>query len=381
MWPRWAVPFSAAVVLASLTTLVVLLAIAPGTTKLLVGLAFVVIVAVETPIYLAAMGRVLEGHPVPGWSQLVQVGMVVAAFVVAGIDRNVGIALVAGLFGGMFAANLWAIRSAKANRPRVDAVEAEVARERADLARTEPPVRAYADREVPAVGPVLHETRAVALRRWLAWLVAGALTLAGCLLTDAPEAAVFGVAFIGGGTLVWGARRFVGAWLALRDFSRARTEPRRAYVVLLHDPTPRMIRPLLGIWSEEPVAGVGRLPRPERVYRCDDELDALESYQGSAVVHEAWVDTGSRTRSKPRWVAADSGVALPHRRAVLGRWFMSSLIGGERPDPAVRLTMPAPRPDTEVVTEVGPQHGSFLAQVTGRLAGLVAVALVFVLLT
>ena len=85
MWPRWAVPFSAAVVLASLTTLVVLLAIAPGTTKLLVGLAFVVIVAVETPIYLAAMGRVLEGHPVPGWSQLVQVGMVVAAFVVAGI--------------------------------------------------------------------------------------------------------------------------------------------------------------------------------------------------------------------------------------------------------------------------------------------------------
>ena len=29
------------------------------------------------------------------------------------------------------------------------------------------------------------------------------------------------------------------------------------------------------------------------------------------VVHEAWVDTGPRRWSKPRWVAADAGLAVP----------------------------------------------------------------------
>ena len=379
-WPRWAIPFSALVVLAALATLAVVLVIAPGTTKLWAVLAFVAVAALEGPTYLAAMGRHLEGHPVPGWSHVAQLGLLLASFVATGVNREVGVAMFAGLFGAMFAANLWSIRRARSNRARVDEVEAELAREREELAREELPVRDYADRDVPAVGTVLRETRALALRRWLAWLVAGALTLTGCVLLDAPEAAVIGVVFIGGGALLWVARRLVGAWLAVRDFTRARTEPRRAYVVLLHDPTPRMIRPLLGIWTEEPVAGTGRLPKPVRVYRCDDELDALESYQGSAVVHEAWVDTGNRAWSKPRWVAADSGVALPHRRAVLGRWFMSSLIGGERPDPAIRLTMPAPRPGTETITEVTPDVGSFPVKVAWRLAGLTAAALAFALL-
>jgi hypothetical protein len=285
------------------------------------------------------------------------------------------------LFGGMFAANLWSIRTARANRARVDEVETEVAREREAIGREEPPALEYADTEAPAVGPVLRHILAVAVRNWLAWLVAAALTLTGCLLLDAPEAAAFGVAFMGGGALLWLARRICGAWLARRDFDRARTEPRRAYVVLLHDPTPRMIRPLLGIWSEEPVAGAGRLPKPERVYRCDDDVDVLESYQGSVVVHEAWVDTGKHPGSKPRWVAADSGIALPHRRALFGRWFMSSLIGGDRPDPATRLTMPAPHPRTEAIVEVSPDLGSFPVKVAWRLAGLVATALAFVWLT
>lgn len=379
-WPAWAVPFSALVVLAAVATFAVVLVIAAGTTRLFAVLAFVAVAAVEGPICLAAMGRFLEGRQAPWWSHLAQLGLLAAAFVAAGVTREVGVAMFAGLFGAMFVANLWSIRAARSNRARVDEVEAELARDREELAREEPPVREYADRDMPVVGTVLRETRALALRRWMAWLVAGALTLTGCVLLDAPEAAFVGVVFIGGGALLWVARRLVGTWLALRDFSHARTEPRRAYVVLLHDPTPRMVRPLLGVWTQEPVAGVGRLPKPERVFRCDDELDALESYQGSVVVHEAWVDTGSRTWSKPRWVAADSGVALPHRRALLGRWFMSSLIGGERPEPALRLTMPAPRPDAETITDLSPRLGSFPVKVAWRLAGLTAAALAFALL-
>ena len=285
----------------------------------------------------------------------------------------------AGLFGGMFGANLWSIRVARSNRARVDEVEAELAREREELAPDEhaqepAPAREYGADDVPAVGPVLRHILAVARRNWLAWLVAGVIVLAACLLLDAPAAAIVGVVLMGGAALLWVARRLLGAWLAKRDFDRARTEPRRAYVVLLHDPTPKAMRPLLGVWSEEPVAGPGRLPKPERVYRCDDEVTALECYQGSVIVHEAWVDTGTREGSKPRWVAADSGIALPHRRAFLGRWFMSNLIGGDRPEPATRLTMPAPRPGAETITELSPDVGSFPVKVAWRLAGLAATA-------
>ncbi len=386
MWPRWAIPFSAVIVLAALTTFAVLVVSAPGTTKVFVALGFVAVAAVEIPVYAAAIRQVLEGHGVPGWSHLVQLALLVASFVAAGLDRAVGVAMFAGLFGGMFAANLWAIRAARANRARVDEMEAELAREREERARDEharepAPAREYGADDVPAVGPVLRHVLALTLRNWLAWLVAGVIVLAACLLLHAPEAAIFGVVLMGGTALLWVARRLLGAWLAKRDFDRAGTEPGRAYVVLLHDPTPKAMRPLLGVWSEEPVAGPDRLPKPERVYRCDDEVNALECYPGSVVVHEAWVDTGKRAGSKPRWVAADSGIALPHRRAFLGRWFMSNLIGGDRPEPAMRLTMPAPRPGAETITELTPDVGSFPVKVAWRLAGLAATAVVFALLT
>ena len=386
MWPRWAIPFSAVVVVAAIATFVVLVVTAPGTTKGLVVLAFVVVAAVETALYLVAIRRLLEGHPLPRWNNLAQLALAVAAFVVVGVDAQVGIAAFAGLFGAMFCANLWSIRAARGNRARVDEAEAELAREREDLARDErsqdvAPVREYAADDVPAVGPVLRYILAVAVRNWLAWLVAGLIVLMGCVLLHAPEAATFGVVFMGGCALLWLPRRMVGAWLAKRDFERAATEPRRAYVVLLHDPTPQMMRPLLGVWSEEPVVAEGRFPRPERVYRCDDEVDVLECYPGSVVVHEAWVDTGKRAGSKPRWVAADSGVALPHRRALLGRWSMSNHIRHERPEPAIPLTMPAPGPRSEAITEVNPDLGSFPVKVAWRSAGLAAMGLVFVLLT
>ena len=91
-----------------------------------------------------------------------------------------------------------------------------------------------------------------------------------------------------------------------------------------------MTRPLLGLWNEEPLSQ-GRLPRAEAVYRCDEERSALMSPPGRVIVHEAWVDTGKRSRARPRWVVADAGLALPHRGAALGRWYLASLIGSERP--------------------------------------------------
>ena len=179
------------------------------------------------------------------------------------------------------------------------------------------------------------------------------------------------VVLTGGLAFIWVLRRRWATWLALRDFTKAATSPRRAFVVLLHDPAPRMIRPLLGVRSAAPMLRDGRLPMPEHVYRCDDERAALECRQGSVVVHEAWVDTGPRRRSKPRWIAADAGIALPHRRALLGRWYLSNLLSGERPR----------QPQHEMITEVGRDVGSFPAALAGRLTALAAFGLLSYWLT
>jgi hypothetical protein len=119
------------------------------------------------------------------------------------------------------------------------------------------------------------------------------------------------------------------------------------------------------------------MPAPERVYRCDDEQDDLECFQGDVVVHEAWVDTGSRPTSKPRWVAADAGLAVPHRRAVLGRWYLSALIRAERPGRPEPLTSRPPHPSDEVMVEAGRADKSFLAVLGWRVLGLAAAAALF----
>ena len=384
-WPRWTVPFSAVIVLAGLVTGVVTVVAAEGPTRAWVVVAFVAACALEIALYLPAMRRVLEGHPVPAWSNVTQIGLVVVYLFTAGmVGTHVAVATAAGFFTGVFSANLWAMRKARGNRARVDEAEAELAREREELARIEEarvagPAPEYAADDVPGVGSVLRYVFAITLRNWLAWLVAGGLVLACCLLLNAPEAAIFGVVFMGGCVLLWLPRRMVGAWLAKRDFERAATEPRRAYVVLLNDPTPQMVRPLLGIWSQEPLTVEGRFPAPEQVYRADDDVDVLLCYPGSVVVHEAWVDTGKRAGSKPRWVAADSGIALPHRIATLGSWTMANHIRAERPGPAIPLTRPMPRPRTEAITEV-PDLGNFAVKVAWRAAGLAAIGVLFVLL-
>jgi hypothetical protein len=205
----------------------------------------------------------------------------------------------------------------------------------------------------------------------------------GCVAAGETDAAS-GVGFVAAAALLWVGRRCLGVWQALRDYEKSETEPRRAYVALLNDPNARLTRPLLGVWSKEPLPK-GRLPRAEAVYRCDEERSALMSPPGRVIVHEAWVDTGRRSRSRPRWVVADAGLALPHRGAALGRWYLSSMIGSERPTAARALTVHSPHPDTEpsasvgetLVSEKPPLLGPWARQFAWRLAALLALALVF----
>jgi hypothetical protein len=288
-------------------------------------------------------------------------------FVVGCFDGLVGSVMLAGLMGGPLVANVWGIRTARANRDLIDEAEATLARAHATAGRDAmgvPAVDAEVRQDAP-VGQVLRDTVALERRRSVAWLVAGAIALAACGVLDAPIQVTIVEISTGGLALIWVVRRLWAAWLALQDFTKAATSPRRAFVVLLHDPAPRMIRPLLGAWSDAPVLRDGRLPKPERVYRCDEELDALECHQGSVVVHEAWVDTGPRRWAKPRWVAADAGIAVPHRRALFGRSYMSSLISGERPEKPRRLTLQQPRADNEVIVELGRNVGTDLRRRVG----------------
>lgn len=175
------------------------------------------------------------------------------------------------------------------------------------------PDRRLGQRLRPSVASLLHRAVRAERRRAGAWLLAGAVTAAAALALASAEGALL-AGLIGLGLAVWSARQVIAVQLARRDFHSADTPPRRAYVVLLHDPNPRAVRPLLAVWSERPPAGQ-RLPKPQAVWRCEDELDELESSQGSvargvaghgpAVMVEAPV--GVRRRRHRR--ATSAGVA------------------------------------------------------------------------
>lgn len=386
-WPRSSLVVSVALTLAAVGSGVGLAFGAAGRGFLamaLVAVGFVVAFGFGLAVSVPAMRHWVAGHSVPGRFRLLQLAGLVVGLVVLGLfDVLVGWAMVAGLMGGLLVANIWGIRTARANRDLVDQAEATSARDQATVSRAAgglPALDAGAGQDAP-VGQVLRDTVALERQRSVAWLIAGALGLAACGVLDAPERVTIVVVLTGGLALIWVLRRLWAAWLALRDFTKAATSPRRAFVVLLHDPAPRVIRPLLGVWSNPPVPRSGRMPKPEHVYRCDDELTALECHQGSVVVHEAWVDTGPRRWSRPRWVAADAGIALPHRRSLLGRWYMSNLISGERPGQPRRLTLPQPRPGNDVIVESGRGGGSLPAALAGRLATLAAVGFLFYWLT
>ena len=213
-------------------------------------------------------------------------------------------------------------------------------------------------------------------RRTLAWFVATAIVVAvaAIVIRDVAVPSIigaFGIAFV-----LWSLRLRWGVHLARRDFRRAATPPVRSHVVLLHDPNPRAVRPLLGIWDTEPEPG-SPLSKPTRVFRCDDELEALESLAGNVVVHEAWVDTGHRSAAKPRWVAADGGVAVVHRRALFGRWYMRMLLRNDRPGLPRPLTIPPPAPGAIEPMDRLPLEGGLIGHVGTRLLFLALIAAVF----
>ena len=382
-WPRWAGAFSVLAVLAAVVAVAWAVATASQGRAgvVVVAAGFVVALAVSSWLFHQAFGAMLVGGRQTAWSVLLQLALVLAGFVALSYDPHLGTALLAGLFGAMFGVNLWAMRKARGNRAAVDAQEAaaEQDRSRGQTVR-EAPERD--SRRAVDVGAVLDAAWRDVGQRWLAWLVAGgAVAGAAGLLTDSGPA-VFMVLFMTGVILLWVVRAAWSVGLARRDFRAARTAPERAWVVLLHDPTPRMIRPLLGMWTEEPVVRGSVFPRPDVVFRCDDDLDDLLSHQGDVAVHEAWVDTSGRGIRGARWVAADAGVALPHRRAFLGRWFFSSLTRAERPGVPSPLRSARPGPDATRDASAHPAPGGpgLVSRLLWRVGALAALAVAVQLL-
>ena len=214
----------------------------------------------------------------------------------------------------------------------------------------------------------------------LTWMLAGVLVTAGTFALASPTTGWI-VAVFAASLALWSVRQVAGLTLARRDFRNSVTPPRKAFVVLLDDPNPRAIRPLLAVWNERPAPGE-RLHKPDSVWRCDDELDELESTPGDVEVHEAWVDTGRRSWSKPRWVRADAGLAVPHRRSMFGRWYANTTMRGDRPGEAHPLTLSDPHAAPAGVTgdERLELEGSLLGSTAWRLVFLALLAVLVVVL-
>ena len=348
----------------------------------LVGV-FVVLACIEGAVYADALRPWLQGRPVPVRAWLMQVPVALLAFLGFAGGPAMGAAGLFGFLAGVSVTTASTIRYARVTRGLVYDDETRLPQERTGAASDTPdrPVRAG---RVPQVGAVLRETFTEVRDRSLAWAAATVVVAVGGLAADTPNGVLPGVVLLGVATLAWVSRRLIGLWRALRDFERAVTEPRRAHVLLLRDPNPRVTRPLLGVWNEEPTHVEGRLPPAEAVYRCDARRDALLSTQGGLVVHEAWLDTGPGAHARPRWVAADAGIALPHRQATLGRRYLASIVAAERPARPRPLTMPAPHPTMEIapgtaaraVTDATPETGRWIWLFAWRLAGLVLAAAV-----
>jgi hypothetical protein len=230
-----------------------------------------------------------------------------------------------------------------------------------------------------SVDSLLHRATRAEQRRVVAWVIAGVLVTAGTFAL-ASETSGGVVVVLAAAMALWSVRQTAGLAIARRDLQSASSPPRKAYVVLMHDPNPRAVRPLLAIWDRRPAPGK-RLPKPDSVWRCDDELDELASFVGSAELHEAWVDTGSRSWSKPRWVRADAGIAVPHRRSLLGRWYVRTTLRRDRPEEPRPLTIADPRAAPAGVAAEEPElGGSLLGSTIGRvvfLAVVAAIVLVF----
>ncbi|MEO7351091.1 MAG: hypothetical protein ABIW17_04255 [Marmoricola sp.] len=314
---------------------------------------FAVLACLEAVAYVEAIRPWLDGASVPPGGRLAQLALVVLAFATFVGGPAMGAVGLCGFAAGVFVPNTSSIRYRRVNRSLV--VEGEtrpVAGKSPDAAAPAAPAapadRPARARAAPKVGRVLRAAVNEERDRWLAWAAATFAVTVGCAAARTSGSVVLGVDFLGVAALVWVTRRALAARLALGDFEEARTEPRRGFVALVRDPHLPGTRPLLGVWSKEPVPVGGQLPRAEAVYRCDAARDALFSTRGAVVVHQAWV--GAPSGSRPRWVVADAGIALPRHRALLGPHRLDSVIGTERPARARTLSMPAPNPTTEAET-------------------------------
>jgi hypothetical protein len=353
---------------------------------------FVMVAGLTTVAYVDAARPWLRGGAFPPRTRQVQLGLVVLVVLTFFGGLTLGGSGLCGYLAGMLLPNASAMRFARLNRGVVDDVETELADERSgDLAPTpaEVPTRQVRARVIPKVGPVLRDTLAVDRDRLLSWVVSTMVVALVCVATGAAGTAVLGVVLAGAVTVAVMASRLAGVQRALRDFEVAATSPRSAYVVLVRDPKPGSYRPLLGIWDKDPVLGGGALPPPDLLYRCDALHDSLHSMPGALVVHEAWLETGEGGRTRPRWVAADAGVALPYRQGLFDRRTFASLVGAERPSRARPLTMDAPNPTTEaqtgtvasVIDEETRASGRLTRVLVPRFAVAALVGLLLVLLT
>jgi hypothetical protein len=314
---------------------------------------FVMVAGLTTVAYVDAARPWLRGGVVPPRTRQVQLGLVVLVVLTFFGGLTLGASGLCGYVAGMLLPNASAMRFARLNRGVVGDVETELAEERSGDAvptPTDAPTRQVRARVIPKVGPVLRETLAVDRDRLLSWVVSTVVVALVCAVAGAAGPAVLGAVLAGAVTVGVVASRLAGVQRALRDFEVAATSPRSAYVVLVHDPKPAAHRPLLGIWDKDPVASGGTLPPPDLLYRCDALQDSLLSTAGALVVHEAWLETGEGGRTRPRWVVADAGVALPFRQGLFDRRSFAAVVSSERPARARPLTMPAPNPTTEAQT-------------------------------
>ena len=176
-------------------------------------------------------------------------------------------------------------------------------------------------------------------------------------------------------------RRLWGLILACWDVERGSDQPRLGYAAVIDDPAPKTWRPLLAVWWDDPCTHT-RLDKPDAVYRGDDETSAhLECPASDVTVHRAWIDTGLSPASKPRWLGAEEGVAVPHRRMILGRWYVHRVTRRSDVRPPEPLRHGPPNPGQTFVSETSFDRHRLGGMVAWRLLGAgVALGLSFLLL-
>lgn len=186
---------------------------------------------------------------------------------------------------------------------------------------------------------------------------------------------LFGVFALGAVRRLWGL--VVACW----DVQRGSDQPRLGYAAIIDDPAPKTWRPLLAVWWEDPTRH-RRLPKPDAVYRGDDETSAdLESTASAVDIRRAWVDTGSWAGAKPRWIGIEGGVAVPHRRMILGRGYVHRVTRRSRNLPPEPLRHGPPDPSQTVISQTSYDTHRLGGMIAWRVAGAaVALGLSFLLL-